>query len=221
METRLIGLQHAHDRCDQQQSRKTWRALAGQVGSRRQEIIVHRQLQEVTSEFMAAQARLHQLADTVPEPRWHRRPGPGRWSMAECVEHLNLTAKAYIPVLHAALERGRERKGAPVSRYRRDPVGWLMWRMAGPPVRRRVRTTSAFIPTADRPLPQLLADFDRLQADQIGCVAAADGLPLGQLWIRSPFDSRIRYNVYSCLTILPRHQQRHLWQAEQAAANTH
>jgi hypothetical protein len=24
----------------------------------------------------------------------------------------------------------------------------------------------------------------------------------------------VRYNLYSCFTILPRHQHRHLWQAE-------
>ena len=140
--------------------------------------------------------------------------------MAECVGHLNLTAEAYLPLLRAGLELGRKMIASPPRRYRRDPVGWLMWRMAGPPARRRIKTTSAFVPTADRPLTQLLADFDRLQAGLIGCVADADGLPLGRLWIRSPFDQRVRYNAYSCLTILPRHQQRHLWQAEQAAATS-
>jgi hypothetical protein len=138
--------------------------------------------------------------------------------MAECVEHLNLTSEAYLPLLMAALERGsQERKGAP-RRYHRDPVGWFMWRMAGPPVRHRVKTTSAFIPSADRPLAELVAEFDRLQDAQIRCARDADGLPLGRLWIRSPFDPRIRYNAYACLTILPRHQQRHLWQAEQVGA---
>jgi hypothetical protein len=50
----------------------------------------------------------------------------------------------------------------------------------------------------------------------MACVEAADGLPLGSVRITSPFDPRLRYNLYSCLTILPRHQHRHLWQAEQA-----
>ena len=43
---------------------------------------------------------------------------------------------------------------------------------------------------------------------------------LGRLWIISPFDARIRYNAYACLTILPRHQHRHLWQAEQVRGRT-
>ena len=181
---------------------------------------MHRQLQNVVQEFEAAQRRLHRLASRIPEVRWHVRPDPARWSMAECVEHLNLTATAYLPVIQGALERGRasgRRTGTP-RRYRRDPVGWLLWRMAGPPVRHRVKTTSAFIPSAVRPVPDMVAEFDRLQDAQIRCVAEADGLPLGRLWIKSPFNQRIRYNVYACLTILPPHQQRHLWQAEQVTA---
>ena len=33
--------------------------------------------------------------------------------------------------------------------------------------------------------------------------------------ITSPFNPRLRYNLYACLTILPPHQERHIWQAEQ------
>jgi hypothetical protein len=41
-------------------------------------------------------------------------------------------------------------------------------------------------------------------------------IPYRRLRIRSPFDSRLRYNLYSCLTIIPAHQRRHLAQAEEA-----
>jgi hypothetical protein len=33
--------------------------------------------------------------------------------------------------------------------------------------------------------------------------------------VQSPFNEKVKYNLYSCLTILPPHQHRHLWQAEQ------
>ncbi len=77
------------------------------------------------------------------------------------------------------------------------------------------KTMAPFIPRGQVALSRLLAEFDGLQGVQIACVGAADGLDLGRLWIRSPFNTRIRYNAYSCLSILPRHQHRHLWQAEQ------
>jgi hypothetical protein len=63
-----------------------------------------------------------------------------------------------------------------------------------------------------------VAEFDEWQRRQVDLVRQAEGLPLGRLWIVSPFDRRIRYNAFACLTILPRHQHRHLWQAEQVTA---
>jgi hypothetical protein len=179
------------------------------------------QLRVIKEEFDTAQARLHRLAAIAAEPLWIRRLDPTRWSMAECVAHLNLTAGAYLPLLDAALRHGRKLGGPPPRRYRRDPVGWLLWRLAGPPVRHRVRTTAPFVPTATAPPPDLIAEFDRWQAGLLACVAAADGLALGRVWITSPFDARVRYNAYACLTIVPRHEHRHLWQAEQVLAKLH
>ncbi len=72
---------------------------------------MHPPLRAIVDEFDAAQARLHRLVGIAPEQSWSRRVEPGRWSMAECVAHLNLTAAAYLPLLHAALERGREMGG--------------------------------------------------------------------------------------------------------------
>ena len=179
---------------------------------------MHPQLQAVIDEFGTAQARLHALAAATPPIAWSRRSDPARWSIAECVAHLNLTSAAFLPLLRQALAGARAPHPTTGRRFRRDPIGWLLWRMAGPPVRLRVKTTAPFIPQATAAPAELVAEFDRWQADQLACVRHADGLPLDHLWITSPFDARVRYNVYASLTTLPRHQHRHLWQAEQVWA---
>lgn len=171
-------------------------------------------LQTVVDELVAAEARLHRLVAGTRAEWWPRRPDPDRWSMAECVTHVNLTSKAYLPLVRSALAEGSRLGRSSSARYRRDPVGWLLWRSMPPPVRVRLKTTAPFVPTADQPLADLVSDFSRLQAEQVACVREADGLPLGRLRVVSPFDGRIKYNLYSCLTILPAHQHRHLWQAE-------
>ncbi|HEX2249735.1 MAG TPA: DinB family protein [Gemmatimonadales bacterium] len=181
-------------------------------------MLLHPELEAVRAEFVSAQDRLQRLAEAVPETAWNRRPDPGRWSIAECVGHLNLTAMAYLPLLGDALARARRIPGPAPKRYRRDPIGWILWRTQGPPVRHRLKTIAAFVPGANQRPAELLAEFERLQDAQLSCVREADGLRLGQVWIRSPFDPRIRYNIYSCLSILARHQHRHLWQAEQVWA---
>jgi hypothetical protein len=177
---------------------------------------VHAELQAVLDEFEAASSRLQALCDRVPAEQWAQRPGSDRWSPGECVAHLNLTSAAMIPLLRNGLERARRSARAPAARYRRDPIGWMIWRTQGPPVKRRFKTTAAFVPRADRPMAELVDEFARLQVQQQALVREADGLPITRVWIASPFDRRVKYNLFSALTILPRHQHRHLWQAEQA-----
>jgi hypothetical protein len=178
---------------------------------------MHPQLQDVADELAAARARLDALAGRVPAEAWSRRPAEGRWSPAECVAHLNLTSEAFLPPLREAVERARDLDGPPPARYRRDPVGWILWWMLRPPVRLRVKTSAPFVPGGEAEPEALRADFGRLQDELAGVLEAADGLPLGKVRIVSPFDPRVRYNAYAAFSILSRHQHRHLWQAEQAA----
>lgn len=62
-----------------------------------------------------------------------------------------------------------------------------------------------------------MADFVRLQSEIIACVGGADLLPIDRVRLRSPFDARVTCSLYSALTLIPRHQQRHVLQAERAA----
>lgn len=178
---------------------------------------MHPQLDQVRREYLAAQQRLHILVESVPADRWQERPAPDRWSIAECVEHLNITAREYRPLVLAALAECRRHDDPVPRRYRRDPIGWFLWRTAPPPPRFRSKTAATFIPTSQVPADELIEEFDRLQAEQVGWVAMGDGLAIDRVRITSPFDRRIRYTLFACLSILPRHQHRHLWQAEQVA----
>lgn len=176
---------------------------------------MHPELQAVVDDFDAASARLQALRDTVPAYKWVERRDPDRWSIAECVAHLNLTSAAFVPLLRGGLDEARRSGHRAPTRYRRDPIGWLLWWSQGPPVKFRVKTTAPFVPRGDRPAAELVEEFARLQREQVALAREADGLAVHRVRIASPFDTRVRYSVYSALTILPRHQHRHLWQAEQ------
>src|SRR5690606_30384451 len=168
--------------------------------------------------------RLHLAVRDVPEARWAVRSDPARWSVAECVAHLNLTALAFIPPLLAGVAQAKPLPDAATHRYRRDPVGWLVSYAAGPLPRvgrRRlggVRTAASFVPSGDLSREVLMEEFDRLQSEQVALVRQGDGLALDSVRIASPMDARVKYSVYSAFVILPRHQQRHIEQAERVWA---
>lgn len=180
---------------------------------------MHQQLSDIIAGFDHAQARLERLADKIPDDRWNMRNDPARWSVAECIAHLNLTSEAYIPRIRKALEHAR-RLPAFRGKYHRDIIGWVFAKMTGPLPKiggkriGRVKTTAPFVPRGDHPKQLTLAEFKRLQMELISLVRESDGLAIDKTKIQSPFGEKISYNTYSTFRILAPHQERHLQQAE-------
>ncbi len=183
---------------------------------------MHLQLADIIQQLDLASARLGRLAEETPAEVWGRRPTPKSWSAAECVAHLNLTGRAYVPLLRGALDDARALGGSVPRHYRRTLVGFLLSATIGPLPRIgrwrlfKLPTSPAFVPTSAAPKEELIAEFSTLQRDQIELVRLADGLPLHKVRVRSPFADAVTYDLYSALLILPRHQHRHLQQAELA-----
>lgn len=175
------------------------------------------QLAAVAAEFDQALERLRVLERTLSPEQWTRRPAPERWSAIECIQHLNLTAEATLPRVRDSIAEAQLRSRPAPARYRRDLAGWLIWRALRTPGHFKSKTAASFVPHADRPTADILAAFTNLQAEHLSCVRDCEGLPIERIRIVSPFNERVRYNVYAALTILAVHQHRHLWQAEQAA----
>jgi DinB superfamily len=172
------------------------------------------QLRDLIGELDAARARAHRLAGGFPPEDWARRPQPERWSMAEQIVHLSLTSRAFLPLIEGALEEAREQGRFGDGPFRRDFLGWLLGRMIEPPVRLRAKTPAPFIPQAAAPQGAALAEFGRLQDELIEEVRRARGLAVDRVEITSPFDSRVRYSLWSGLRALTAHQRRHLWIGE-------
>lgn len=179
---------------------------------------MHRQLEAIVAQLQAARGRLHALADRTSADRWARRADPNRWSVGECVVHLNLTSEAYLPLIRGVL--GDASLPPHAGSYRRDAFGFLLGYLVGPVpkvMRRRMRfaTPASFVPKGDAPKETTLAEFDRLQGELIVLARASEGKAIHRARITSPFDARATYSVYSAFTIIPRHQQRHIIQAEE------
>ncbi|MEM9596929.1 MAG: DinB family protein [Acidobacteriota bacterium] len=177
---------------------------------------MNEQLNAIEAEYRAASERLERLSRVVDDGQWGHRADPDRWAISECVAHLNLTTAAYGPVVEDGLARAEELPRIPEhKRYRMGALGWMLWRMLGPSFRfARFKTTAPFVPSSDLSRSAVMAEFERNQEVQLSWVRRAAGLAIGRIKITSPFDSRFKYNVFSALKILPRHQHRHLQQAE-------
>jgi hypothetical protein len=181
-------------------------------------MLTHPQLRAVAADFAAADAHLARLCAATPDERWDVRRRPETWSVAEIIAHLVLTTDVYLPLIEAAIAAAPPRTVPRV--YRCDPLGWIVSKAAGPlpkiAGRRRggVRTPPAFVPAATLPRAELLTRFVDGQSRLLTLLARGERVPLDRCWLASPFAPRTRYTVYSSFVILPRHQERHLLQAD-------
>ncbi len=178
---------------------------------------MNEQLEGIAADLRAASDRLHRLREAVPADRWPARNDPARWSVSECIEHLNLTSAAFEPLLAAGIEQARGEKQS-TKKYSRGFLGWALWKMTGPDSRGRVQTTPPFVPASAPSAADVTAEFERRQATLLALLDSADGLPIDSIAMTSPFNARMKYNIYAGFAVLPRHQHRHLQQAERVWA---
>lgn len=170
----------------------------------------------VEAELNDATDRAKRLIDNTDPRRFTVRPDPGRWSAAECVAHLNVSSELFLPVLRDAIGDARRRGLIAPRKPSMDMIGAVLRWFLEPPVRSKLKTVAPLVPRSIRAKAESFAEFRSHQSKLLETLQSSRGLDLTKVKILSPFDKRVKYNVYSAFRIVVAHQRRHLWQAEQA-----
>lgn len=139
---------------------------------------------------------------------------PDRWSIAQCLDHLAATSKAFEPYLTAAIKRGREKwpVRAPVP-YRPSWVGGWLIKQVVPEATRKVPSPQVFRPSQSPTIENALEKFLKQQGEFLGLVREAEGLDYNQIRLRSPVTPLMRYSLADAFVVTVVHGWRHLAQA--------
>jgi hypothetical protein len=142
-----------------------------------------------------------------------RRPSEQRWSAAACVEHLNITNRAYLARLSEAIGRLRSANLVGHGELRLDWNARLLRYWLEPPSRLRLPTGKTFRPVNPPDPAAVLSAFQSIGRDLEKELANARALALDAEKIRSPFAENMKYSVFSAFAIIAAHNRRHIWQA--------
>lgn len=182
----------------------------------------HTQLDALADAYAEVARRFTALDARVSDAQWSARPAPHEWSVAECVAHLNLSSAAMLPRMRAAFAEAKRLPPVGARAYRGSLFGRVLARMVGPvPIvlgirLGRAKTAAPFVPGSELPRAQVVAEFRRWQAEELALVWSAEDLPVDLVTLESPFVAGARYDGFSSLWIVVRHELRHLVQAERA-----
>lgn len=158
------------------------------------------------------------LAGTLTHEQFTWRPRPDAWSVAECLEHLNVAARLYLPALDEGIAEAIRRGLYGEGPFRYNWIGRWLVRAQEPPPSFKVKTPKAFVPAPSRPRQEVMAAFRAYQVQFVDRLRQANGLDLARARVRSPAVSWIRLPLGSAFEMVVAHERRHLWQARNVAA---
>jgi hypothetical protein len=155
------------------------------------------------------------IADGLTDEQFNWQPAQGRWSIGQCLEHLNITAEKYLPVLDAAIDSARRAGRTSAGPFAYGFVERFFARTMEPPVQRRwMRAPAAFQASGRLAREPVMARFLAMQEGLDARVRRADGVDLRHVKVKSQFGP-MRFSLGQTFQILLAHERRHVWQARE------
>jgi hypothetical protein len=167
--------------------------------------------------FEENEIRFEELAARVSQQQANWQPAPGRWSVAECVEHLNITIEQYFDRMEPAFSRARQQGQIGTGPWKkRTLLGRLILRVLDPEAERSFPAPKVFKPSSaeDLEFADVRKRFRTGTATLLTLARQADGLDLDRVRFTSPAGPILRLTAAEAFEIHVLHIPRHLAQAE-------
>lgn len=164
-------------------------------------------------QFEQISAEADALAAPLSDAQFAWQPAPEAWSVAQCLDHLNVVARQYLPMLDEGIADAIRRGLYSAGPYSYNWVGRLMVYLVEPTTRLRVKAPTTFRPAPGRPRHDVTAAFRAYQVQYVDRLRQANGLDLARARVTSPAARWIRMPLGSGFAMMVAHERRHLAQA--------
>ena len=177
------------------------------------------ELEAFRAEFEALSAEARALVDPLTDAQFTWSPASDVWSIGQCIEHLNVTARAYLPALDEGIATAIRSGVYGSGPFSYNVLGRMMVRSMEPPPFWRFKAPAIFKPP---PTPQelrtrseIMAGFRGYQVQYMDRLRQANGVDLAKAKVVSPASRLLHISLGSGFALQIAHERRHLWQARQ------
>ena len=154
-----------------------------------------------------------------------RKPAPGKWSVAQCLEHLNRYGLHYLPAMQSRIGAAQGRGSRPEPTFHAGWLGNFLVRSVQPmhtgSSRANLRYPSPKAYDPDRTgttTAEALPVFLRQQQTTLALLDAAGGVSLEAIRVPVSITNLIQLRLGDCLRFVIVHNQRHVQQAQRVTA---
>jgi DinB family protein len=172
-----------------------------------------REVEQFRQQFEQVSKDGDALVNPLSDDQFLWQPRPTAWSVAQCIEHLNTTARLYLPQLDEAISNAIRRGTYGEGPFSYNIFGRFFTAAMEPPARFKVTSPKAFQPPPTRSRAEVTAAFRAYQVQFVDRLRQANGLDLARAKVRSPTYAWLRFSLGSGFALTLAHERRHLWQA--------
>jgi hypothetical protein len=167
-------------------------------------------------ELRAADTRAVKLAKPLTAVQLNWRPSPAEWSIGQCLDHLLVANRVYLPPISEALQHAPRRTVDEIT------PGWFgRWFIrsfiAPSPASKKAKAPGKITPVSEVDAA-ILDRFLASNEETRRLIETAAAFDVNRVRFKNPFVGPIRFTVGTGLEIIAKHQDRHLLQAERVRA---
>lgn len=153
----------------------------------------------------------------LTDAQFNWKPSADKWSIGECLAHLNQTASKTVPVLDEMIARGRSKGLLANGPFVPGLIERMFIRSLEPPVRMRAKAPKRLLPPSSSTLSieSVSREFFEWQDAIDARLDRADGINLVRVKGPSPAFPLIKWSLSAMLAITLAHERRHIWQARE------
>ncbi|MFD2785372.1 DinB family protein [Hymenobacter rubripertinctus] len=176
-----------------------------------------------TTDFLDALAaeveRAREMANrrfrSLTDDQLNRGPGPGKWSVGQCLEHLNIVGGLYLPVMGRKIKAAQQRGSSPADTVKHGYIGQKMTdAMRVPAAEKPIQSPQQYAPSGSR-LPRTVVEVFGRQLDELSSLLSqARRVNMNAIRIPNPIIPLLYPRLTDAFELLVEHQKRHLLQAE-------
>lgn len=166
-----------------------------------------------------------ELTRGLSHQQFNWRAEPGRWSIAQCLTHVNMVNNLDLAPLEQAIAAGCSRgiTGEGPFHY-----GFLATKFVASqdlPIKRKFKAPKSFVPPPEADPEKTIGEYRVISGEIRRLMLLANGLDLARVKVAlsalpAPLRAIVKMPLGARFTLLVNHDRRHLWQAGEVRKQT-
>ena len=172
-------------------------------------------LDEYQRQYEALREEARSMAGGLDREQINWAPAPEKWSIGQCLVHLNAVDRAYAKALERGISAAHDKGMIGGGRIRYNWLERWFIRSMEPPPKRRFSAPAKVAPAEDHDPEEIVKTFVETKDRLIDLLQRSDDLDVCRVKIVSPISKFLKLRLGAAFAVIAAHDRRHLWQARQ------